>query len=82
MLSLILFFAFNADCRECQATTKVRAVVTVQTEVSTRRRGAKPLACVGSTPPATQPNGGSRKHHLFGHRLRGASATCSGGSCR
>lgn len=81
MFSLILFFALNADCKECQTAAKVRAVVTVETEASLRRRGARTATGNGITPPVKVVVG-KRMNYLFSHRSRGTSAVCSGGSCR
>lgn len=81
MLNFILFFALNADCKECQTAAKVRAVVTVETEASMKRRNVKAATSSGITPPVKIVVG-KRSHHLFGHRSRGVSASCSGGSCR
>lgn len=81
MVNFILFFALHADCKECQSAAKVRAVVTVETEASLKRRGVRTVSGSGITPPV-KVTVGNRSHHLFGHRSRGSSASCSGGSCR
>lgn len=81
MINFILFFALNTDCKECQTAAKVRAVVTVETEASVKRRGARTTIANGNT-PSVKVVVGTRSHHLFGHRSRGTSATCTGSSCR
>lgn len=80
MINFILFFALNADCKECQTAAKVRAVVTVETEASLNRRRAKTATANGLTPPVKVVV--KERAHLLGHRSRSSSATCSGSSCR